>query len=72
MDLLSAEMIMVRNRLSQLPVVSEHARGHLGQPVGVVDMQCIMLACRYVFSPFGLQNEYRLEAKSSMIPSPGH
>ncbi|KAJ8441920.1 hypothetical protein Cgig2_020065 [Carnegiea gigantea] len=48
MDLLSAEMIIVRNGLSQLPVVSEHARGHLGRPVGVIDMQCITLACRAV------------------------
>lgn len=48
MDLLSAEMIMVRHNLSQLPVVSEPSQGHLGSPVGVIDMQCIMLACRAV------------------------
>lgn len=47
MDLLSAEVIMIRHGLSQLPVVSELGQGYSGKPVGVIDMQCIMLACRY-------------------------
>ncbi|CAO2815165.1 unnamed protein product [Amaranthus hypochondriacus] len=48
MDLLSAEIIMIKHRLSQLPVVSELGQGFRGKPVGVIDMQCIKLACRAV------------------------
>ncbi|KNA05032.1 hypothetical protein SOVF_194140 isoform A [Spinacia oleracea] len=48
MDLLSAEIIMIRHGLSQLPVVSELGKGCRGKPVGVIDMQCIKLACRAV------------------------
>ncbi|XP_074285210.1 chloride channel protein CLC-e-like [Silene latifolia] len=43
MDLRSAETMMVRHRLSQLPVV-DHPQGNRGRPVGVIDMHCIKLA----------------------------
>uniref|UniRef100_A0A803LNV0 Chloride channel protein n=2 Tax=Chenopodium quinoa TaxID=63459 RepID=A0A803LNV0_CHEQI len=48
MDLLSAEIIMIRHGLSQLPVISEVGEGCRGKPVGIIDMQCIKLACRAV------------------------
>ncbi|XP_057971992.1 chloride channel protein CLC-e isoform X2 [Malania oleifera] len=46
MDLLSARMIMTKHGISQLPVVSEHVEDHGGHLVGLLDTECIALACR--------------------------
>ncbi|EOX98969.1 Chloride channel protein CLC-e isoform 2, partial [Theobroma cacao] len=46
MDLLSAEIIMTKHGLSQVPVISEHVKDCRGQPVGLLDRECISLTCR--------------------------
>ncbi|XWS54415.1 hypothetical protein CRYUN_Cryun10bG0087500 [Craigia yunnanensis] len=46
MDILSAEMIMDKYGLSQVPVISEHVKDCRGQPVGLLDRECISLTCR--------------------------
>ncbi|KAK9286732.1 hypothetical protein L1049_015135 [Liquidambar formosana] len=48
MDLLSAQIIMNKLGVSQLPVVSENVEDHRGHPVGLIDRECISLACRVV------------------------
>ncbi|XP_015571860.2 chloride channel protein CLC-e isoform X1 [Ricinus communis] len=45
MDLFSVQLIMDRYGLSEVPVVSEHAEDHKGQPVGLLDRECITLTC---------------------------
>ncbi|KAL9231610.1 hypothetical protein vseg_006814 [Gypsophila vaccaria] len=60
MDLLSAETIMVRYQLSHLPVVSyepEDAQAGRGRPVGVIDLQCIKLACSGVAAKRNLKEK---------------
>ncbi|KAL2903329.1 Chloride channel protein CLC-e [Bienertia sinuspersici] len=59
MDLLSAEIIMNKNGLSQLPVVSEVGQGRRGKPVGIIDMQCIKLACRAFATKEYLNKNFR-------------
>ncbi|XP_022763849.1 chloride channel protein CLC-e isoform X3 [Durio zibethinus] len=46
MDILSAEMIMNKHGLSQVPVMSEHVKGCQGRPIGLLDRECISLTCR--------------------------
>ncbi|XP_021300700.1 chloride channel protein CLC-e [Herrania umbratica] len=46
MDLLSAEIIMTKHGLSQVPVISKHVKDCRGQPVGLLDRECISLTCR--------------------------
>ncbi|CAK9142835.1 unnamed protein product [Ilex paraguariensis] len=46
MNLLSAQIIMNRRGMSQLPVISEHVADRRGLPVGLLDRECITLACR--------------------------
>ncbi|XP_021731722.1 chloride channel protein CLC-e-like [Chenopodium quinoa] len=60
MDLLSAEIIMIRHGLSQLPVISEVGEGCRGKPVGIIDMQCIELACRAVAAKEYLNKNFRI------------
>lgn len=63
MDLLSAEIIMIRHGLDQLPVVSELGQGCRGKPVGVIDMQCIRIACRAVATKESLNENFRSAEK---------
>ncbi|KAK2984473.1 hypothetical protein RJ640_026960 [Escallonia rubra] len=44
-DLLSALLIMNRHDMGQLPVILEHVEDHRGLPVGLLDRECISLAC---------------------------
>uniref|UniRef100_A0A2N9J4A5 Chloride channel protein n=1 Tax=Fagus sylvatica TaxID=28930 RepID=A0A2N9J4A5_FAGSY len=46
MDLLSAQMIMNKYGLNQVPVVKEHVEDRGGHPVGLLDTECISLTCR--------------------------
>lgn len=46
MDILSAEMAMNKHGLSQVPVISEHVKDCRGQPVGLLDRECISITCR--------------------------
>ncbi|XVF01686.1 hypothetical protein REPUB_Repub04eG0109800 [Reevesia pubescens] len=46
MDILSAEMIMKKHGLSQVPVISQHVKDCRGRPVGLLDRECINLTCR--------------------------
>lgn len=48
MDILSAEMAMNKHGLSQVPVISEHVKDCRGQPVGLLDRECISITCRFV------------------------
>lgn len=47
MDLLSAQTVMDRHSVSQIPVVSEQVEDHNGHVVGLLDRECISVACRY-------------------------
>ncbi|TYH94010.1 hypothetical protein ES332_A12G012300v1 [Gossypium tomentosum] len=46
MDILSAEMIMNKYDLSHVPVISERVKDCRGQPIGLLDRECISLTCR--------------------------
>ncbi|KAJ4838303.1 hypothetical protein Tsubulata_034023 [Turnera subulata] len=46
MDLLSAEIIMDRHGVSQVPVVSEHMEDASEHPIGLLDTECINVTCR--------------------------
>ncbi|CAL5321519.1 unnamed protein product [Camellia sinensis] len=46
MNLFSAQIIMNRHGVSQLPVILEHVEDQRGLPVGLLDNECISLACR--------------------------
>ncbi|OMP03872.1 Cystathionine beta-synthase, core [Corchorus olitorius] len=46
MDLLSAEMIMNKHGLTQVPVISDHVKDCRGELVGLLDRECISLTCR--------------------------
>ncbi|KAI3964019.1 hypothetical protein MKX01_014300 [Papaver californicum] len=46
MNLLSVESVMDTLGINQLPVVIEHVQGYRGYPVGLIDKECINLACR--------------------------
>lgn len=48
MKLISARSIMNEHGLEQLPVVLEHVNDQRGYPVGLLDRECINLACRAV------------------------
>ncbi|XP_059654093.1 chloride channel protein CLC-e isoform X2 [Cornus florida] len=48
MSILSAQTIMNRHGESVLPVILEHVGDHRGLPVGILDTECISLACRIV------------------------
>ncbi|MBA0619719.1 hypothetical protein Godav_005528 [Gossypium davidsonii] len=48
MDILSAEMIMNKYDLSHVPVISERVKDCRGQPIGLLDRECISLTCREV------------------------
>ncbi|XP_019164701.1 PREDICTED: chloride channel protein CLC-e [Ipomoea nil] len=43
--LLSAQTLMDRHGLNQLPVILEHVEDKGGHPVGILDRECIVLAC---------------------------
>ncbi|KAL8129457.1 hypothetical protein V2J09_018612 [Rumex salicifolius] len=45
-DIFTAQMLMVSHNLSQLPVVLDNISQSSRHPVGVLDMECIRLACR--------------------------
>ncbi|KAH9615468.1 hypothetical protein KSS87_021383 [Heliosperma pusillum] len=57
MDIRSAETMMVRHGLSQLPVV-DNPQGSRGRPVGVVDMDCIKLAFSAVATKENLKGKF--------------
>ncbi|XP_058201942.1 chloride channel protein CLC-e isoform X2 [Rhododendron vialii] len=46
MNLFSARMIMNRHGVCHLPVIIEHVEDQRGLPVGLLDRECIILACR--------------------------
>ncbi|KAI3941831.1 hypothetical protein MKW92_020372 [Papaver armeniacum] len=46
MNLLSVESVMDTLGINQLPVVTKHVQGYRGYPVGLIDKECINLACR--------------------------
>ncbi|XP_050228871.1 chloride channel protein CLC-e [Mercurialis annua] len=46
MDLFSVQIMMDRLGISEVPVVSEHAQDYKGQPVGLLDRECINVTCR--------------------------
>lgn len=46
MNLLSVESVMDTLGVDQLPVVIKHVQGYGGYPVGLIDKECINLACR--------------------------
>ncbi|XP_024933382.3 chloride channel protein CLC-e isoform X2 [Ziziphus jujuba] len=48
MNLLSAQMIMNRHGMNELPVVIEHHEDQRGHLVGLLDRECISLTCRAV------------------------
>ncbi|XVE66441.1 hypothetical protein DITRI_Ditri08aG0080100 [Diplodiscus trichospermus] len=48
MDILYAKTVMNKYGLSQVPVISEHVKDGRGQPVGLLDRECISLTCRFV------------------------
>ncbi|KAK8586117.1 hypothetical protein V6N13_130642 [Hibiscus sabdariffa] len=48
MDILSAEMIMNKHGLNQVPVILEHVKDCRGQPIGLLDRECISLTYRAV------------------------
>lgn len=60
MNLLSAHLIMSRCGMSQLPVIYEHVEDRQGQPVGILDRECISLACRLVTLISTLHYEFLL------------
>lgn len=47
MDLFSAQNIMNRYEVNQIPVVTEHSQDQRGHLVGLLDRECISLTCRY-------------------------
>lgn len=49
MDLLSAQIIMNKHGVSQVPVVLEHVEDHRGHPVGLLDVESIDLTCRFSY-----------------------
>ncbi|GAB2295785.1 hypothetical protein Dimus_029941 [Dionaea muscipula] len=63
MNLLSADKIMTRYRLNQLPVVSEHGPDSREHLVGIIDRECIMLACRAVAAKESLSRHFISEAR---------
>ncbi|KAM5562869.1 chloride channel protein CLC-e [Rosa sericea] len=46
MDLFSAQNIMNRYEVNQIPVVTEHSQDQRGHLVGLLDRECISLTCR--------------------------
>ncbi|CAB4321387.1 unnamed protein product [Prunus armeniaca] len=46
MNLLSAQNIMNRYGMNQIPVVTEHVQDHRAHLVGLLDRECISLTCR--------------------------
>ncbi|GMI64550.1 chloride channel E, CHLORIDE CHANNEL E [Hibiscus trionum] len=48
MDILSAETIMNKHGLNQVPVISENVKDCRGQPIGLLDRECISLTCRAI------------------------
>ncbi|XP_052192639.1 chloride channel protein CLC-e isoform X2 [Diospyros lotus] len=46
MNLFSAKNFMSRHGISQVPVIKEHVEDQKGMPVGLLDKECISLACR--------------------------
>ncbi|OVA15769.1 CBS domain [Macleaya cordata] len=63
MNLLSAQGIMNTLGVNQLPVVSEHVEDYSGNPVGLLDRECIDLACRIVATQEALGSSSPLEQK---------
>lgn len=47
MDLFSAQNIMNRYEMNEIPVVTEHPQDQRGHLVGLLDRDCISLTCRY-------------------------
>lgn len=48
MNLLSAQMLMKKHGVNQVPVVTEHLEDHGGHLVGLLDTECISLTCRCI------------------------
>lgn len=51
-DLLSALTIMEKHGLSQLPVILRHVEDEGIHPVGILDRECINVACRFLIFNF--------------------
>lgn len=67
-SLLSAHFIMSRYGMSQLPVISEHVEDHRGGlPVGVLDRECISLACRLAILLSTLHYDVSLTSEQFMV-----
>ncbi|KAL9254846.1 Chloride channel protein CLC-e-like protein [Drosera capensis] len=49
MDLLAADKMMTRYGLNELPVVTGHGPDNGGRPIGIIERECIRLACRGLF-----------------------
>ncbi|KAK4340534.1 hypothetical protein RND71_041996 [Anisodus tanguticus] len=65
-DLLSALTLMEKHGLSQLPVILRHVEDEGIHPVGILDRECINVACRsngkedpFVANPFGKEKDFR-------------
>lgn len=52
MTLLSAQNIMNKYGMNQIPVVTQHVQDHRGHLVGLLDRECITLTCRYLTFSF--------------------
>ncbi|KAF9621205.1 hypothetical protein IFM89_016699 [Coptis chinensis] len=65
MSLLSAQILMNRQSQEQLPVVLEHVKDQRGYLVGLLDRECIDLACRAVATQEFLTLLSKLQGKSS-------
>ncbi|KAM7272755.1 hypothetical protein ACFE04_027418 [Oxalis oulophora] len=49
LDLLYAEMMMNRNGANQVPVILEHDKEYRGNPIGILDRECINLTSRHLY-----------------------
>lgn len=49
-DLLSAQNIMNKHGVNQVPVVLKPVEDHRGHPVGILDRECISLTYRYTIT----------------------
>ncbi|KAI3703160.1 hypothetical protein L6452_28916 [Arctium lappa] len=75
MNLYSAELIMNTHGTTRLPVVSEHVADERPLPVGILDRECINIACRALATRerlvwFSKKKDHEVEAtESSMLKS---
>ncbi|XP_037494860.1 chloride channel protein CLC-e isoform X2 [Jatropha curcas] len=56
MDLFSAQISMDQYGLSQVPVISENVEEQIGNPVGLLDTECINVTCRFLHKLSTLSN----------------